>query len=776
MNEKKFIDDNFFIIDSDSLNEIKGRLYGYIFCPNTVLSNCEWPQDEEFNNDYPGIYTFITADEEQVSIKQDRLCSQQLFLYRETGLKDGSFCISNSFWKLCEYVVKKKRPLSFNRLFAQHYLSIETFASLDLGNTLSNEICTIPQFTEIYINKTTKILRIVEADVAFDSVPLDSRKGMEIVDSWISKWGSLLKAVWLNNWLLQIDLSGGYDTRTALSLACAAGIDFNTKNVQIYSFKPETEGVRRHCAGDYEIAQSIASLLGTEINQNLLKTLPMSGKFSYEIFRHSFLGFHREGRFSNEVFNAKDPILGAFDAPVFQLGGHIGEAVRKVYPLSFWWGRLGKKWKTGIDDYKNLWDAFTVKKGKSHSEAEALRRFFLDARRVHYGAFQVWDFLLGRYDISPFSDVSLLNLAVPDGMEQDVIFALILARACPRLLEIPFAGNSDFSTPVKEFAFSLCKKYPANIRIEPYNLTCSCLKKRNESFQSFCETSGHSDTGEDYLYRLFCDESNKKRFYAEFGGRYGKSFYEEADALFQRKQEFFYNKMVVPVVAVMNILALCEKAGNQESEALEYLNTIKQQQQKNLTARIDIKNYGATENNVTLISHNDTAARFQTPDWITNSQGSGLVIHSVKGFLRMEIKCIGNGDLKIFLRGRVYQDKEGKRFPEWVDYTYLEVDGKCIFDKSRLVWHDRPFSYSMQVMDGQVVRIHVEWREAYDSLEREQEINLKTINQLKKSKLKTEKSITKLNNELKNIKVGWSFRIGRIITYIPRKVKYWLKK
>ena len=54
MNEKKFIDDNFFIIDSDSLNEIKGRLYGYIFCPNTVLSNCEWPQDEEFNNDYRG--------------------------------------------------------------------------------------------------------------------------------------------------------------------------------------------------------------------------------------------------------------------------------------------------------------------------------------------------------------------------------------------------------------------------------------------------------------------------------------------------------------------------------------------------------------------------------------------------------------------------------------------------------------------------------------------------------------------------------------------------
>ena len=218
------------------------------------------------------------------------------------------------------------------------------------------------------------------------------------------------------------------------------------------------------------------------------------------------------------------------------------------------------------------------------------------------------------------------------------------------------------------------------------------------------------------------------------------------------------------------------KGGKSKNEALEYLNIIKQQQQKNLTARIDIKNYGTEENNITVISHNDTAARFQTPDWIKNAQGAGLVIHSVKGLLSTEIKCIGDGDLKIFLRGRACQDKEGKRVPEWVDYTYLEVDGTCIFDKSRLVWHDRPFSYSMQVRDGQVVRIHVEWREAYDSLEREQEINLKTINQLKKSKLKTEKSITKLNNELKKIKNGWSFRVGRVITYIPRKVKYWLKK
>ena len=48
---------------------------------------------------------------------------------------------------------EKKCPLSFNRLFAQNYLSLGTFATLDIENTLANEICTIPQFAEIYINK-----------------------------------------------------------------------------------------------------------------------------------------------------------------------------------------------------------------------------------------------------------------------------------------------------------------------------------------------------------------------------------------------------------------------------------------------------------------------------------------------------------------------------------------------------------------------------------------------------------------------------------------------
>ena len=37
------------------------------------------------------------------------------------------------------------------------------------------------------------------------------------------------------------------------------------------------------------------------------------------------------------------------------------------------------------------------------------------------------------------------------------------------------------------------------------------------------------------------------------------------------------------------------------------------------------------------------------------------------------------------------------------------------------------------------------------------------------------KSENKLSRELNNVKTGWSFRTGRVITFVPRKIRDWLK-
>lgn len=38
-----------------------------------------------------------------------------------------------------------------------------------------------------------------------------------------------------------------------------------------------------------------------------------------------------------------------------------------------------------------------------------------------------------------------------------------------------------------------------------------------------------------------------------------------------------------------------------------------------------------------------------------------------------------------------------------------------------------------------------------------------------------QKKSGKLDNELNNIKSGWSFRLGRLLTYVPRKIKTGIK-
>ena len=145
----------------------------------------------------------------------------------------------------------------------------------------------------------------------------------------------------------------------------------------------------------------------------------------------------------------------------------------------------------------------------------------------------------------------------------------------------------------------------------------------------------------------------------------------------------------------------------QEDKSLLFL-------QKYFTARIDIKNFGTEDNTVEIVDSTDRLARVQTPDWFKNTQGSGIVVQSTKKSIELLIKCIRNGKLEIKLRGMDCRDKNRKRYPVWIDYTFLKVDEETVFDNSHLVWHDKPYLYKKEVTDGQNIRVVIKWK-ALDS-------------------------------------------------------------
>lgn len=128
---------------------------------------------------------------------------------------------------------------------------------------------------------------------------------------------------------------------------------------------------------------------------------------------------------------------------------------------------------------------------------------------------------------------------------------------------------------------------------------------------------------------------------------------------------------------------------------------------KYCTARIDIKNFG--EDADIIILNNNLNSEFKRPSWFNDEDGNGYVIESCEGSLDLKIKCVNDGELKIWLRGIDIRDKNNKRFPVYIDYTNFSVNGKNIFNDSTLIWHDAAFMFSKDVFDSEELDIHIEW-------------------------------------------------------------------
>lgn len=130
---------------------------------------------------------------------------------------------------------------------------------------------------------------------------------------------------------------------------------------------------------------------------------------------------------------------------------------------------------------------------------------------------------------------------------------------------------------------------------------------------------------------------------------------------------------------------------------------------KYYTARIDIKNLQNKHNNVIIVENNDLNSKIMQPNWFTDSDGVGTIIESINGELNLKIKCVGDGDLNIWLRGPDIRDKNNKRFPIYIDYVKFLVNNKNVFNNNTLIWHDNPYKFVKEVHNSEILDIHIKW-------------------------------------------------------------------
>ena len=152
-------------------------------------------------------------------------------------------------------------------------------------------------------------------------------------------------------------------------------------------------------------------------------------------------------------------------------------------------------------------------------------------------------------------------------------------------------------------------------------------------------------------------------------------------------------------------VAVAQKAGNRKEPLVPL----------SVPGRIDITNLGNTGNDVELPEISDGDAKQKPITWI-KSGGGGVLIESSAGSLTLQIKCIGEGKLKLALRGRDVRGRDKRRIPEWVDYTSLRINGATVFKGRKAVWHDRPFRVERSVKDGEVVSVSTSWERHEESL------------------------------------------------------------
>lgn len=193
--------------------------------------------------------------------------------------------------------------------------------------------------------------------------------------------------------------------------------------------------------------------------------------------------------------------------------------------------------------------------------------------------------------------------------------------------------------------------------------------------------------------------------------------------------------------------ALCDLARYFQSK----MHNLQNQYAKYRTLRVDINNNGGRDCNLVERIISPKAFSVYKPPWLP----SGVMFEAVSERVMVVIRCEGDGELEIKLLGKDVRDAFDKRYPVWIDVNKLAINGETVFQDTKTVCHDRPYAYNRAVSDGELLELELEWSECQSSFVMEENL--------------------RLQQEIDILKNSRSYRLGRIMTFIPRQIKKFLK-
>ena len=711
---KELFDDEFFVIDSNNLDSVNNKLYGYALSNEEVFDN-----ESKINGNLSGegAYVYVDVGSKDISIFQDIHGSYGLYLYE----KDGFFAISNSFLKLVEFL-KHDHELSLNFDYAQNLISAGLCSHI-YEDTLVNEIISIPRNYIVNINKLEKSVSLEKLDFKEKTVNLNSKEGLDILDNWFFKYINILRSIKAKTNNIVIDLSGGFDSRMTFIFALCSNIDLS--KVKIGSMTHKTN---KSLQEDYEIATEIANEFNFKLNEevffekrNYFKDMLTTLNLSFYIK----LGFHNQ--MSYGYYKSEDPVYSFSGAGGEKLRGY-NQKNPDEYLLTL--SRNSKRFDESLVEpslrimkstFKRISEEFEIDDPNSKRIVDLL--YSENRFKNHFGKLSVERYLRNLIRFTPLLDSELnkLKLTTDNCDDENILMAVIFLRYCPRLLEFRFQGDREIDKNTLLIAKVINKIKPFEpkqfefISGPPIDMDEITENSKVPSFPF-----GRNKQVNDYLKEIFYS----RKFEMEFKKYFTDTLYNNISKSIETKQ-YFPLQYAFPIFSIMKIINDIQFSKSKPDYTFSsWLTSYLENEHNNdsihpfyreslltyVTARIDIINNGGPNNGMEVLEKSDNFCKIDFPDSFKRETGSGMSILSKKGNLDLKVKCINDGELDIRLRSRDVKDIDKNRFPIYIDYTKFTINGEDILNGNTLVSHSEPYVINRHVNDSEILDIHMEWK------------------------------------------------------------------
>ena len=788
---------SFFFLDSRNCADTVSALYGYCIIDGVICNRYE-----DLSGRQPtgaGAYVLITAEDGQITVQQDIIGCYGLYLYR----KDGYFALSNSLMYLAQQL-PAQYPLSVDQDYASAFL-VTDLCSHAMGKTMFQEIEWLNRAVTVHIHTGGKTLSLEYIDYLENTVPIDSQEGIALLDRWYGKWTAFVRSLYACTPHLSMDLSGGFDSRLTLALFLGAGVDMD--RIFVYSIEDD---LHTH-SEDFRIASQISSHFGFPLNNrdhllpNAENVLPYTLEDSLNISAYLKMGLHKQFHWRSYYYLS----------PFFHFTGGAGACIRSYWNQAqeaFVDAKLKYVEQYGMadeaflqsatrrvldDSYRRMGDKF-LRLGRPLTDEELTVARYRETRLTNHFGKSVVEALFGNiYELSPLIDPDLYRLTL-EGQgcgDRNLLVAVILDRYAPQLLDFPFEGGRSIAEETIRYAHALNQRFP-------FAPGSSATQPRQNLAQLQLSARGQK-TGWEGRYEEL-DQVITAAYHADpvrdsFSGYYSPALYTRMD-MGVRETAFnpLQNAQVMLAVTCAAEYAQRPEVIRHESlgaHLLRYAALPRRQRYESLCA---VPGSELSQVLMVIAQYEDRREGTLSPEWVDSSAymrlssgiPSGFLVRSTAGTCRFRFRGSRKGLVKLRIFGCHVIKNASEEFTLPVDLRYVQWNQEVCLDGHRSVRFRANFPVFREIEAGETQEILVRWvpygtdlQGIPEPLDATRCRVVKDYAKLEKQKAELEQQQAALrqelqsaNRQLSRIRSSFWWRLGRMLTFLPRRLKKRSKK